>query len=87
MALFRSGPDVARPAFALQKGPRCPAPARSGHGSRHAAVVERRAHRLLAERRMEGEWFDVSAEVACAAVCVAMAVDLYKSKAEATARR
>ena len=52
-----------------------------------AATVERRAHRLLAERRMEGEWFDVSAEVACAAVCVAMAVDPYRSKADATDRK
>ena len=39
-----------------------------------AWTVERRAHRLLADRRLAGEWFDVSAEQAIEAVSRALAM-------------
>lgn len=37
-------------------------------GEHHAASVEVRAHWILRDRRLAGEWFDVTAEEACAAL-------------------
>ena len=52
-----------------------------------AKVAEKRAHALLSQRRMEGEWFDVPHNVACAAVELALEMDPYSSRDRPTPRK
>jgi hypothetical protein len=41
-------------------------------GSTEGNLVERTAHKLLASKRLQGEWFDVSFAEACAAIELAI---------------